>query len=85
MNIHRTVDLNCAGFTLHPGLPVEEIVWRSPRCLCLPHWCLTCHGPRGDQKTGVLWCFMMFYGVFNGVLWWFTKKRRLENRCFMVF
>ena len=32
---------DCAGFTLHPGLPAEEIVWRSPRCLCLPHLCLT--------------------------------------------
>lgn len=35
---------DCAGFTLHPGLPGEEIFWRSPRCLCLPHLCLTLVG-----------------------------------------
>lgn len=35
---------DCAGFTLHPGLPAEEIFWRSPRCLCLPHLCLTLVG-----------------------------------------
>ena len=37
---------DCAGFTLHPGLPAEEIFWRSPRCLCLPHLCLTLVGQR---------------------------------------